>query len=72
LEIKLEDGEEIQITAAAYADDLILFTEDHADLRNLLDILGAFRQYAKMKANADKCVSISQQRFVGQIEESGD
>jgi hypothetical protein len=58
--VKLQDRGEIKISAAAYADDLILYTESHEDMRILIHHLEAFCKYAKMKVNAYKCVSISQ------------
>jgi hypothetical protein len=43
------DGGEIRINAAAYADDLILYTETHEDVETLIKHLEAFCKYAKMK-----------------------
>jgi hypothetical protein len=53
------EGGDIKINAAAYADDLILYTETHEDMQTLIRHLEAFCKYANMKVNADKCVSIS-------------
>jgi hypothetical protein len=53
------DGE-VKINAAAYANDLILYTETHEGMEALIKHLEAFCKYAKMKVNADKCVSLSQ------------
>jgi hypothetical protein len=58
--VKLESGEEVKINAAAYADDLNLYTESHEDMRILLSHLELFCQFAKIKVNADKCVLIFQ------------
>jgi hypothetical protein len=59
--VRLENGEEFKINAAADADgDLILYTETHENMRTLLHHLEAFCQYAKMKVSAEKGVSISQ------------
>jgi hypothetical protein len=58
--IPLDEGGHIAINAAAYADDLILYTETHEDMYELLRHLEDFCKFAKMKVNADKCVSISQ------------
>jgi hypothetical protein len=57
--IPMEDGTTIKISAEAYADDLILYSETHGHMTMMLGLLGAFCSYAKMKVNAEKCVSIS-------------
>jgi hypothetical protein len=56
----LDDGMTVHINAAAYADDLILYPESREHMEIALNLLAAFRLYAKMKVNADECVSISQ------------
>jgi hypothetical protein len=58
--IPLADGTAIRINAAAYADDLVLYSEQHSDMEIMLNLLAAFCSYAKMKVNSEKCVSISQ------------
>jgi hypothetical protein len=50
------DNGEVKINAAAYADDLILYTETHEGMETPIKHLEAFCKYAKMKVNADKCV----------------
>jgi hypothetical protein len=54
--IPMADGSNIKINAAAYADDLILHSESQEHMKMMLDLLGAFCSYAKMKVNAEKCV----------------
>jgi hypothetical protein len=54
--IPMEDGTTTLINTAAYADDLILHSETHEHMTMMLDLLGAFCCYAKMKVNAKKCV----------------
>jgi hypothetical protein len=58
--VKPQDGGEIKTNAAAYADDLVLYTESHEDIRILIHHLEAFCKYAKARVYADKGVSISQ------------
>jgi hypothetical protein len=58
--IPLQDGTTIKINAAAYADDLILCPDTHEHMEIVLALLGQFCSYAKMKVNAEKCVSLSQ------------
>jgi hypothetical protein len=58
--IPMQDGTTIKINAAAYADDLILYADAHEHMEIMLTLLGQFCTYAKMKVNAEKCVSISQ------------
>jgi hypothetical protein len=58
--IPMEDGSTIKINAAAYAGDLILYPDTHEHMTMMLALLGAFCSYAKMRVNAEKCVSISQ------------
>jgi hypothetical protein len=58
--IRLEDGSHSKINAGAYADDLILYSESHENMEIMLNLRAAFCSYAKMKANAEKCVTISQ------------
>jgi hypothetical protein len=57
--VQVADGP-IKINAAAYADYLILYTETQEGMEALIRHLEAFCKYAKMKVNADKCVSLSQ------------
>jgi hypothetical protein len=52
----MEDGTTIKINVAAYANDLILYSETHEHMTMMLNLLGAFCSYAKMKVNAEKCV----------------
>jgi hypothetical protein len=59
-ETKLNDGSEPCTNAAAYADDLRLYTGDHDDMWALLFLLSNLCDYVKMKINVDKFASISQ------------
>jgi hypothetical protein len=56
----MQDETTIKINAAAYADDLILYSDTHEHMEIMLTLLGQFYAYAKMKMHAEKCVSISQ------------
>jgi hypothetical protein len=58
--IPLKEGNGININAAAYADDLILYTDTHENMCILLKYLEQFCEFAKMRVNSEKCVSISQ------------
>jgi hypothetical protein len=58
--IPMQDGTTIKINAAAYADALILYADTHEHMEMMLALLGQFCSYAKMKVNAEKCVSLSQ------------
>jgi hypothetical protein len=58
--VKLQDNSEIRINAAAWADDLILYTEIHEGMKTLLFLLSEFCAHAKTRVNAEKSVSISQ------------
>jgi hypothetical protein len=56
--VQVADGP-VKINAEAYGDDLILYTETPEGMEALIKHLEAFCKYAKMKVNADKCVSLS-------------
>jgi hypothetical protein len=58
--IPMDDGTVIKINAAAYSDDLILYSEPHHDTATMLALLAAFSEYAKVMVNAEKCVWSSQ------------
>jgi hypothetical protein len=50
--------EEIRVNTAAYADDLILYS-DHGDgIREYLDLLAKYCNYTGMQVNVKKCVSL--------------
>jgi hypothetical protein len=50
--------EEIRVNTAAYADDLILYS-DHGDgIREYLDLLAKYCSYTGMQVNVKKCVSL--------------
>jgi hypothetical protein len=40
--IRVEDGSVVKINAAAYADDLILYSEAHEDIEVMLNVLAQF------------------------------
>jgi hypothetical protein len=57
--IPIHDASTVQINAAAYADDLVLYSEAHNNMECMLFLLSQFCEHAKMKINAEKCVSFS-------------
>jgi hypothetical protein len=58
--ITVESGETIRVNAAAYTDDLILFSESGDGIRTYLDILDKFCNYTGIKINVKKCVALAE------------
>jgi hypothetical protein len=58
--ITVESGQTIRVNAAAYADDLILFAESGAGIKNFLDVLAKFCNHKGMRINVKKCVALAE------------
>jgi hypothetical protein len=53
------DNEVTSVNVAAYADDLILYSETRDGAQAMLDALADFCNYSGMEVNVSKCVSVS-------------
>jgi hypothetical protein len=66
----MRDGEEpIYVNVAAYADDLVLYCSTRDGIDSMLTVLADFCDYADMKVNVRKCVSVSQTWQAGRLED---
>jgi hypothetical protein len=57
--IDKNDNEVTSVNVAAYADDLILYSETRDGAQAMLDALADFCNYSGMEVNVSKCVSVS-------------
>jgi hypothetical protein len=51
----MDDEEEHNLTAQAYADDILLFSDSYQHLRTVLDIVEDFLRISKISLNPKKC-----------------
>jgi hypothetical protein len=58
--VVVEDGEEIKLNTAAYADDLILYAERRDGIDQMLALLSRYCRYAGMIVNVKKCVALAE------------
>jgi hypothetical protein len=58
--IMTRDRGEVRVNSAAYADDLILYSDTGDGIRNYLDLLAMFCSYTGMRINVKKCVSLAE------------
>jgi hypothetical protein len=56
----VEDGDEIKLNVAAYADDLILYAERREGIEKMLALLSQYCRYTGMFVNVKKCVALAE------------
>jgi hypothetical protein len=68
IQVDGKPDEQIRVNTAAYADDLILYS-DHGDgINRYLELLAKYCSYTGMKVNVKKCVSLAETYTNGNID----